>query len=92
LLVGSLVAWQSHAHWMSPLRRRTANAMRFLAGSYGLAEAYSHAGAPPTGCLRGDEFGYGKRGLTATGAAASTICPVTPAHPDAQDLTRQDCG
>ena len=43
LLVGSLVAWQSHAHWMSPLRRESANAMRFFAGSYSLAEAYSHA-------------------------------------------------
>jgi hypothetical protein len=43
LLVGSLVAWQSHAHWMSPLRRDSANAMRFFAGSYSLAEAYSHA-------------------------------------------------
>ncbi len=43
LLVGSLVAWQSHAHWMSPLRRDTANAVRFFAGSYSLAEAYSHA-------------------------------------------------
>jgi hypothetical protein len=43
LLVGCLVAWQSHAHWMSPLRRDSANAMRFLAGSYSLAEAYSHA-------------------------------------------------
>ena len=43
LLVGSLVAWQSHAYWMSPLRRESANAMRFLAGSYSLAEAYSHA-------------------------------------------------
>jgi len=43
LLVGSLVAWQSHAHWMSPLRRDTANAMRFFAGSYSLAAAYSHA-------------------------------------------------
>ncbi len=43
LLVGTLVAWQSHAHWMSPLRRETANAMRFFVGSYSLAEAYSHA-------------------------------------------------
>jgi hypothetical protein len=43
LLVGTLVAWQSHAHWTSPLRRETANAMRFLAGSYSLAQAYSHA-------------------------------------------------
>jgi hypothetical protein len=43
LLVGTLVAWQSPAHWMSPLRRETANAMRFFAGSYSLAEAYSHA-------------------------------------------------
>ena len=43
LLVGSLVAWQSHAHWMSPLRRELANAMRFFAGSYSLAQAYSHA-------------------------------------------------
>ena len=43
LLVGTLVAWQSHAHWMSPLRRDTANAVRFFAGSYSLAEAYSHA-------------------------------------------------
>ena len=43
LLVGTLVAWQSHAHWTSPLRRETANAMRFFAGSYSLAEAYSHA-------------------------------------------------
>ncbi len=43
LLVGSLIAWQSHAHWTSPLRRETANAMRYLAGSYSLAEAYSHA-------------------------------------------------
>ena len=43
LLVGALVAWQSHAHWMSPLRRESANAMRFFAGSYSLAEAYSHA-------------------------------------------------
>jgi hypothetical protein len=43
LLVGSLFAWQSHAHWMSPLRRDSANAMRFFAGSYSLAEAYSHA-------------------------------------------------
>ena len=43
LLVGSLVAWQSHAHWMSPLRRESANAMRFFAGSYSLAQAYSHA-------------------------------------------------
>ena len=43
LLVGSLVAWQSQAHWMSPLRRESANAMRFFAGSYSLAEAYSHA-------------------------------------------------
>jgi hypothetical protein len=43
LLVGTLVAWQSHAHWMSPLRRESANAMRFFGGSYSLAEAYSHA-------------------------------------------------
>jgi hypothetical protein len=43
LLVGTLVAWQSHAHWMSPLRRESANAMRFFAGSYSLAQAYSHA-------------------------------------------------
>jgi hypothetical protein len=43
LLIGSLVAWQSHAHWMSPLRRDSANAVRFLAGSFSLAEAYSHA-------------------------------------------------
>ena len=43
LLVGTLVAWQSHAHWTSSLRRETANAMRFLAGSYSLAQAYSHA-------------------------------------------------
>jgi hypothetical protein len=43
LLVGTLVAWQSHAHWTSPLRRETANAMRFFFGSYSLAEAYSHA-------------------------------------------------
>jgi hypothetical protein len=43
LLVGSLVVWQSHAHWISPLRRDSANAMRFVAGSYSLAQAYSHA-------------------------------------------------
>jgi hypothetical protein len=43
LLVGSLVAWQSQAHWMSPLRRDSANAMRFVVGSYSLAQAYSHA-------------------------------------------------
>jgi hypothetical protein len=43
LLVGTLVAWQSPAHWTSSLRRETANAMRFLAGSYSLAQAYSHA-------------------------------------------------
>ena len=43
LLVGTLVAWQSHAHWMSPLRRDTANAVRFFAGSYSLGEAYSYA-------------------------------------------------
>jgi hypothetical protein len=43
LLVGTLVAWQSPAHWTSSLRRETANAMRFLAGSYSLARAYSHA-------------------------------------------------
>ena len=46
LLVGTLVAWQSHAHWTAPLRRETANDMRFLAGSYSLAEAYSHANSP----------------------------------------------
>jgi hypothetical protein len=52
LLVGTLVAWQSHAHWTSPLRRETANAMRFLAGSYSLAEAYSHANSPyPFGAI-----------------------------------------
>jgi hypothetical protein len=52
LLVGMLVAWQSHAHWTSPLRRETANAMRFLAGSYSLAEAYSHANSPyPFGAI-----------------------------------------
>ncbi|HTC03346.1 MAG TPA: hypothetical protein VK749_08085 [Xanthobacteraceae bacterium] len=43
LLVGTFVAWQSHAHWMSPLRRDTANAVRFFAGSYSLGEAYSYA-------------------------------------------------
>ena len=52
LLVGTLIAWQSHAHWTSPLRRETANAMRFLAGSYSLAEAYSHANSPyPFGAI-----------------------------------------
>ena len=30
--------WQLHAHWMSPLSRESANAMRFFAG-YSLAEA-----------------------------------------------------
>jgi hypothetical protein len=43
LLVGGLVAWQSHAHWMHQLRRDSANAMQFFAGSSSLAEAYSHA-------------------------------------------------
>jgi hypothetical protein len=43
LLVGSLVAWQAHAHWTSPVRRETANAMRFLVGRDSLAEAYSRA-------------------------------------------------
>jgi hypothetical protein len=52
LLVGTLVAWQSHAHWTSPLRRETANAVRFLAGSYSLAQAYSHANSPyPFGAI-----------------------------------------
>jgi hypothetical protein len=52
LLVGTLVAWQSHAHWTSPLRRETANAMRLMAGSYSLAEAYSHANSPyPFGAI-----------------------------------------
>jgi hypothetical protein len=52
LLVGILVAWQSHAHWTSPLRRETANAMRFFAGSYSLAQAYSHANSPyPFGAI-----------------------------------------
>jgi hypothetical protein len=52
LLVGTLVAWQSHAHWTSPVRRETANAMRFVAGSYSLAEAYSHANSPyPFGAI-----------------------------------------
>ena len=52
LLVGTLVAWQSHAHWTSPLRRETANAMQFFAGSYSLAEAYSHANSPhPFGAI-----------------------------------------
>ena len=43
LLVGSLVAWQAHAHWTSPFRRESANVMRFLVGRYSLAEAYSRA-------------------------------------------------
>jgi hypothetical protein len=52
LLVGTLVAWQSHAHWTSPLRRETANAMRFFAGSYSLAVAYSYANSPyPFGAI-----------------------------------------
>jgi hypothetical protein len=41
LLVGGLVAWQAQAHWISPFRRESANAMRFLVGRYSLAEAYS---------------------------------------------------
>jgi len=57
LLVGTLVAWQSHAHWTSPLRRETANAMRFLAGSFSLAEAYSHANSPyPFGAINPGAF------------------------------------
>src|SRR3984957_12082037 len=52
LLVGTLVAWQSQAHWTAPLRRETANAMQFFAGSYSLAEAYSHANSPhPFGAI-----------------------------------------
>jgi hypothetical protein len=43
LLVGGLVAWQAQAHWTSPFRRESANAIRFLVGRYSLAEAYSHA-------------------------------------------------
>ena len=39
--------WQLRAHWMSPLRRESANAVRFFAGSYSLAETYSsHANSP----------------------------------------------
>jgi hypothetical protein len=43
LLVGGLIVWQSHAHWTSPFKRESANAMRFFVGRYSLAEAYSRA-------------------------------------------------
>jgi hypothetical protein len=45
LLVGGLLVWQSHAHWTSPFRKESANAMRFLVGRFSLAEAYSRANA-----------------------------------------------
>jgi hypothetical protein len=43
LLVGTLISWQAHAHWIHQFRYASRDSMRFFVGRYGLAEAYAYA-------------------------------------------------
>jgi hypothetical protein len=43
LLVAVLGAWQGKDHWSRRLPAETANALRFFAGRFSLADAYTHA-------------------------------------------------
>jgi hypothetical protein len=43
LLVGTLISWQSHAHWIHQLRYASNDSIKFFIGRYSLADAYGHA-------------------------------------------------
>jgi hypothetical protein len=52
LLVGSLVSWQAHAHWIWQFHYASRDSLRFFVGRYGLAEAYTLANSPyPFGAI-----------------------------------------